>query len=83
MRDIVIVAAAALALSACATQESVQRQAALNCQAVGISEADPQFGTCTRAYSRAYVEDRLEHSYHDALNATPEDPRIRHQWHGY
>jgi len=80
MRKFVIVGLALLALGACATPESVQRQAAANCQAVGISESDPQFATCAHAYTRAHLEDRLENSYHDALNAAPEDARIRHGW---
>jgi hypothetical protein len=67
---------ALLALCGCATPESVQRQASANCQAVGISQSDPQFATCTHAYTRAHLED----SYHDALNAAPEDSRIRHGW---
>ncbi len=71
---------ALLALCGCATPESVQRQAAANCQAVGISPSDPQFATCAHAYTRAHLEDRLENSYHDALNAAPEDSRIRHGW---
>jgi hypothetical protein len=71
---------ALLALCGCATPESVQLQASVNCQAVGISQSDPQFATCTHAYTRAHLEDRLENSYHDALNAAPEDSRIRHGW---
>jgi len=71
---------ALLALCGCATPDSVQRQAAINCLAVGISEKDPQFETCTHAYRRSYMEDRLENSFHDALNAVPEDRRIQHQW---
>jgi hypothetical protein len=78
------VSAAALALGACAGHESLQRQAALNCQAVGISEKDPQFGTCTQAYSRARIEERLEQSYIDALNAYPSDAqRYRPRGHGF
>ena len=80
MRNIFIVAFSGLALCGCATDPSVYRQASLNCQAVGISESDPQFATCTHAYTRAHLEDRLENSYHDALNAAPEDSRIRHGW---
>ena len=69
---------ALLALCGCATPDSVQRQAANNCLAVGISEKDPQFATCTHAYRRSYMEDRLETTFDDALNAVPEDRRIRH-----
>ena len=80
MRGIFIVALACVALCGCATDPSVYRQASLNCQAVGIGEKDPQFATCTHAYRRSYMEDRLENSFHDALNAVPEDRRIQHQW---
>ena len=78
MRRLVVAGFAALALASCAAPEAVQRQSALNCQAVGISEKDPQFATCTEAFRRTYLEDRLEQSYHDAANPTPEDRRIRH-----
>jgi uncharacterized protein YcfL len=80
MRKTMILGFALLALAGCATPESVQRLAAANCQAVGISQSDPQFTTCTHAYTRAHLENRLEDSYHDALNAAPEDSRIRHGW---
>ena len=78
MRRFMMAGFALLALCGCATPDSVQRQAANNCLAVGISEKDPQFATCTHAYRRSYMEDRLENSFHDALNAVPEDRRIRH-----
>ena len=80
MRKFLMAGFALLALCGCATPESVQRQAAANCQAVGISEKDPQFANCTYAYRRTYLEDRLDSSYHDALNAAPDDRRIRHNW---
>lgn len=80
MYKTMIIGFALLALGGCATPESVQRLAAANCQAVGISQNDPQFATCTQAYRRAHLENRLEDSYHDALNAAPEDGRIRHGW---
>ena len=78
MRKFTIAGFALLTLCGCATPDSVQRQAANNCLAVGIGEKDPQFETCTHAYRRAYMEDRLETSFHDALNAVPQDRRIRH-----
>jgi hypothetical protein len=78
MRNIVIAAFAVIGLWGCATPESVHRQAANNCQAVGITQKDPQFQTCTQAYTRQHLENRLEQSYHDALNAVPDDRRIRH-----
>ena len=80
MRNAMMAGLVLLTLGACTTPESVQRQAAANCQAVEISESDPQFAICTHAYTRAHLEDRLENSYHDALNAAPEDRRIAHGW---
>ena len=50
MRKIVILASAACALCACQTPESLQRQAAANCEAVGITQKDPQFKTCSAAW---------------------------------
>ncbi len=78
MRTIIVVASIGMALSACAADPSVMRQAALNCQAVGITEKDPQFATCTKAFSQQHIEDRLAQTYHDALNAVPNDRRIAH-----
>jgi len=59
----------------------VHRQASLNCQAVGISENDPQFATCAQVYARQHLENRLTDSYHDALTTVPFDAerRIIHQ----
>jgi hypothetical protein len=73
MGNFFIVAFTGLALCGCATDPSVYRQASLNCQAVGISEADPQFATCTTVYARQHLEDRLTDSYHDALATVPFD----------
>jgi uncharacterized lipoprotein NlpE involved in copper resistance len=77
MHKSMIACLALLALSGCATAESVRRQAIANCQAVGISESDPQFANCTYAYTRAHLENRLENSYRDALDAAP-PTRQRH-----
>lgn len=77
-RNSVIAGIALLALCGCATPQSVQRQAIANCQAVGISESDPEFANCTYAYTRAHLENRLETSYHDALDATPPNRVRRH-----
>ena len=73
MRSIFIMALACLALCGCATEPSVYRQASLNCQAVGIGEKDPQFGTCAQVYARRHLEDRLTDSYHNALATVPFD----------
>ena len=81
MRGIFIAALAGLALCGCATDPSVYHQASLNCQAVGIGEKDPQFATCSQAYARQHLEDRLTQSYHDALKSVSTDAerRIPHQ----
>jgi uncharacterized lipoprotein NlpE involved in copper resistance len=71
MAKFMILGFALLALVGCATAESVQRQAIANCQAVGISESDPQFATCTYAYARTHLERGLENAYRDALDAAP------------
>jgi len=78
MRNIFILTLTGLALCGCATDPSVYRQASLNCQAVGISESDPQFVNCTYAYTRAHLENRLETSYRDALDASPPNRQRRH-----
>ena len=65
MRGLVIIALSALALCACATDQNVRQQAALNCQAVGINEKDPQFETCTRAITQQYRENRIAQTYRD------------------
>lgn len=83
MAKITLAALVLMGLGACATPEAVRVQAANNCQSVGISEKDPQFATCREAFSRQYLEDRLDRSYHDALNATADDRRIAHQWYGF
>jgi hypothetical protein len=82
MRTILIVTLGVLALCGCATPS--QREAAIRqCQAVGISQSDPQFELCTRAYALQANQDSLEVSYRRALNPTYEDRRIGHAWHGY
>ncbi len=77
-RKSMIACLALLALCGCATPQSVQRQAIANCQAVGISESDPEFATCTYAYARTHLENRLEMSYHDALDAAPPNRQRHH-----
>jgi uncharacterized protein YecT (DUF1311 family) len=65
-------------LSGCATQDIAQRQAADNCQAVGIGEKDPQFAVCSQAFKRQYQEDQLNQNYRNLLNAVPNDRRVPH-----
>jgi copper homeostasis protein CutC len=82
MRNILIVALAAAGLCACASGS--QREAAiLQCQAVGISQSDPQFDLCTRAYTLQANQDNLEVTYHRALNPTYDKRGLAHQWYGY
>jgi hypothetical protein len=77
-RNSVFAGIAFLALFGCATPESLRQQAIANCQAVGISESDPEFANCTYAYTRAHLENRLETSYRDALDASPPNRQRRH-----
>jgi hypothetical protein len=82
MRTIIVVVLAAAGLCACASNS--QREVAIRqCQAVGITQNDPQFDLCTRAYTLQANQDTLEASYYQALNPTYEDRRISHAWHGY
>ena len=78
MRKFILPVLAGLSLWGCATQEIVQRQAADNCQAVGIGEKDPQFATCSKAFKRQYQEDQLNQNYRNLLNAVPNDRRLPH-----
>jgi len=78
MHKSIIAGFALLALNGCATPESLHRQAIANCQAVGISDSDPQFANCTYAYTRAHLENRLGNAYRDALDAAPPNRQRRH-----
>jgi hypothetical protein len=82
MRNIFIVTLAAAGLCACTTDNQMREAAALQCQSVGISQGDPQYGLCTRSYTLQANQDALEVSYHRALNPTY-DRRMAHTWHGY
>jgi len=78
MRNMIIMACAGLALSACAADSGrVERIATANCNAVGITEKDPQYAACRKAYGQQYIEDRLTHDYHDARSAF-RDPKLAH-----
>ena len=78
MRNFIIVASVGLALCGCATDNTrVERLAVANCNSVGITEKDPQFATCSQSYRLQYIQGRLEHDYHDALNAI-RDPKLAH-----
>ena len=82
MRHILVVAIAAAALTACAT-EGMRQAAVRQCESVGITQKDPQFDVCTRSYTLQANQDNLEVSYHRALNPTYEKRGVAHQWHGY
>jgi hypothetical protein len=78
MRNMIIMACIGLGVSACAGDSTrVKRLAVANCNAVGITEKDPQFPACRKAYGQQYIEDRLTHDYHDARSAF-RDPKLAH-----
>jgi hypothetical protein len=81
MRTRIVMMMAGLGLCACATDESVYRQANLDCQAIGITEKDPQFAACASVYARQRLENRLDRSYRDAQKRVPNelDYRTPHQ----
>lgn len=73
----IFLAVAVLGVCGCAAPETFQQQAANNCQSVGIGEKDPQFETCVFAFRRAYLEGRLERSFHDLNTSTEEARTVR------
>ena len=77
MRKVLLVVLAGLALCACATDERVIREARADCQAVGITEKDPQFAVCTQAMSRQHLEDRIHDTYHAATQGPITDAERR------
>jgi hypothetical protein len=78
MRNVIIAASLGFTLCGCTTDnQRVEKIAVANCNAVGITENDPQFATCRQAYGRQYIEDRLTHDYHDALTAIRQ-PKLPH-----
>jgi hypothetical protein len=82
MRHILVVAIAAAALTACAT-EGMREAAVRQCESVGITQNDPQFELCTRSYTLQANQGNLEVTYHRALNPTYDSSKIAHQWYGY
>jgi hypothetical protein len=77
MRTLMVVLSAALGLCACATDESVIREARANCQTVGITEKDPQFAVCMQALSRQHLEDRIHETYQRANSSLVTDAERR------
>ncbi len=77
MSKIVILASAALALCACATSEQTRQVASANCQAVGITQRDPQFETCMKSFSYQHIEADLSQNYHNSIRAV-QDRKLGH-----
>jgi hypothetical protein len=79
MRSFLVLFLASLALCGCAGGGVVDRQAALvSCQAVGISERDPQFATCMQAQIQGRREAQIERAYKGAKNIIPNEHMIPH-----
>jgi len=57
----------------CATS-NVAQEAADRCAAVGISERDPDFMSCTQAYRLQMQQGAISNAYGQAVN-TPAPPR--------
>ena len=77
MRTLFVIVITGLALGACAADERVVREARANCQAVGITEKDPQFAVCQQALSRQHLEDRIHDTYHGATQGPITDAERR------
>ena len=77
MGRIIIVASAFLALCGCATSANTQHVALANCQAVGITQKDPQFDTCMKSFSYQHIEAALSENYHNSIRAVP-DKKMGH-----
>ena len=73
----IIVASALLALCGCAASEGTRQVALANCQAVGITEKDPQFDTCMKSFSYQRIEAELNENYHETIRAV-RDPKLGH-----
>ena len=77
MGRIIVLAAAALALSACAASEQTRKVAMANCQSVGITQKDPQFETCMKSFSYQHIEAELNENYRNSIRAIRE-PKLGH-----
>lgn len=79
MRKFIALAVIVLPLCACASSHAVDQQAALaSCQAVGISERDPQFATCMQAQILGRRESQIERAYKGAKNIIPNERMTPH-----
>ena len=81
MRHALVLTIAVIGLCGCAG-DSERLAADAQCQAVGISQRDPQYDTCMHAYTLQARQDSLETTYHRAANAVP-DRKLPHQWYGF
>jgi len=73
------VALACFAICGCASSHAVDQQAALaSCQAVGISEKDPQFATCMQAQIQGRREMQIDRAYRGAKNIVPNERMTPH-----
>jgi hypothetical protein len=79
MRKSIAFLLASSALCGCVSSNAVDQQVALaSCQAVGISEKDPQFATCMQAQIQGRREDRIEQAYKGAKNIIPNEHMTPH-----
>ena len=79
MVKILCVATACVALCGCAAGNAVDQQVATaNCQAVGISQQDPQFATCMQAQIQGRREGQIERAYQGAKNIIPYERMTPH-----
>ena len=79
MRMVAILGLIALALAGCASADDTLL-AQNQCASVGITPRDADFATCMQAYRQQRREDSLTDNYHNAINATPSDRRMGHDW---
>jgi len=77
LRKSAVLLLAGAALYGCAADPAWRQGAVNRCQAVGITEKDPQFATCTKALVQTEREDRIVKAYHDTSKVLY-DPNKRH-----
>ena len=79
MRKFIAFAMIAFSLCGCASSNAVDQEVALaSCQAVGISEKDPQFATCMQAQIQGRREVQIERAYKGAKNIIPNERMTPH-----
>ena len=77
MRKMIVAAVALGALSGCAGTPAMDRQAALQCQMVGIASNDPAFNVCMKSYTQQSREQALQDNY-KVLNSVGTQARSSH-----